>query len=283
MPATAPVVIAVTRPDPLVGEADADGAWFAATVPATLEEVAWDAGEEVEVAAPARVEVVMEEELCDAAAEAVPTRLGRVSVQKVENPVESQECENLQRRGKSVRRERTGSFGGPGRAVRRRAARERSEDVRSACADSNGRRVRRRGIRGTGLTSRITDQPGGFAVAEKGRRQTHLQGRDPAGARRSRVPVRDIVGDVRGEGHQALHFREATIAAAATAAAEVLPPIKRVCLNERGCRVAQVSNRQVLQYSAPHWTYRPMLRLRRLRRRAGPFYTKRETREKQRV
>lgn len=50
--------------------------------------------------APVWVEVVMEEdEVCDAVAEADPTRLGRVSVQKVEKPVDSDECENLPRRG----------------------------------------------------------------------------------------------------------------------------------------------------------------------------------------
>ena len=70
----------------------------------TPEEVIWDAGEEVEEAAPAAVlvEVVMEEEVCDAVAEADPTRLGRVSVQNVVKPVESNECENLPWRGKSA-------------------------------------------------------------------------------------------------------------------------------------------------------------------------------------
>lgn len=70
----------------------------------TPEEVLWDAGEEVEEVAPApvRVEVVMEDEVCDAVAEADPTRLGRVSVQKVEKPVDRNKCEKLPRRGKSA-------------------------------------------------------------------------------------------------------------------------------------------------------------------------------------
>lgn len=136
-------------------------------------------------------------------------------------------------------RKRTGSFGGTGRAVRRRAARERSEDVRSACADGNCRRVGRRGSRRAGLTGRVTDQPAGVAAAETSS-VTHLQCRDPVGARRSRVSVRDIVRDLCGERHQALHFREAAIAA--PAAVEGLSPVKRVCLSHRSCQVARVSS-----------------------------------------